>query len=396
MHDAVRKRVKSSPKIETLVKSSRVKLSPSQIVPVGTPPPVFPCDICGRSFIEQTLQRHIKICEKNAVKQRKPFDSFKQRAAGTDIKTAPKADPKKLEKAKRATANWRNKHEELVSTLRAARGVTHAMKTGAPLPPPPSQSKVNPDYVQCPTCQRNFNESAAERHIPWCKEKNKRIGTTSNKTAAEKEKMAIRTQYKPPLPGSKKRQIVPPKAGPALRTGRTGSGSNMQHLEDQYSNMSVNEKTSSGRGRTKPGGYGTVNGSKARSASLERRLEKSSDNYRSSSGDSVRGKRYTDDEDEYDYNGYGDAADRYGRRKAGSNHILPHQRVKAAKVQRSTNSRTPTPPSKYSSGSIQRKPSLENVNGRRASKFCHECGTQYPVAQAKFCCECGTRRAFLD
>lgn len=26
------------------------------------------------------------------------------------------------------------------------------------------------------------------------------------------------------------------------------------------------------------------------------------------------------------------------------------------------------------------------------SRFCHECGTQYPVAVAKFCCYCGMRR----
>jgi hypothetical protein len=33
-------------------------------------------------------------------------------------------------------------------------------------PPPPSE---NPDYVQCPHCNRRFNEAAANRHIPLCK-----------------------------------------------------------------------------------------------------------------------------------------------------------------------------------------------------------------------------------
>lgn len=28
-------------------------------------------------------------------------------------------------------------------------------------------------------------------------------------------------------------------------------------------------------------------------------------------------------------------------------------------------------------------------------KFCHECGTKYPVDWAKFCCECGVRRMVL-
>ena len=35
----------------------------------------------------------------------------------------------------------------------------------------------------------------------------------------------------------------------------------------------------------------------------------------------------------------------------------------------------------------------QSVNkGGGLSKFCHECGTRYPVATAKFCCECGVRR----
>lgn len=29
-------------------------------------------------------------------------------------------------------------------------------------------------------------------------------------------------------------------------------------------------------------------------------------------------------------------------------------------------------------------------------KFCHECGTKYPVQNAKFCCECGVRRLHVN
>lgn len=31
----------------------------------------------------------------------------------------------------------------------------------------------------------------------------------------------------------------------------------------------------------------------------------------------------------------------------------------------------------------------------RLPKFCHECGSQYPVQTAKYCCECGVRRLFV-
>lgn len=40
--------------------------------------------------------------------------------------------------------------------------------TLADLPPPPKSE--NPDYVQCPHCNRKFNETAAERHIPKCQD----------------------------------------------------------------------------------------------------------------------------------------------------------------------------------------------------------------------------------
>jgi hypothetical protein len=34
------------------------------------------------------------------------------------------------------------------------------------LPPPPVS--VNPDYIQCPHCGRNYAPKVAERHIPKC------------------------------------------------------------------------------------------------------------------------------------------------------------------------------------------------------------------------------------
>lgn len=36
----------------------------------------------------------------------------------------------------------------------------------ADLPPPPAS--VNPDYIQCPHCGRNYAPNVAERHIPKC------------------------------------------------------------------------------------------------------------------------------------------------------------------------------------------------------------------------------------
>ena len=38
----------------------------------------------------------------------------------------------------------------------------------------------------------------------------------------------------------------------------------------------------------------------------------------------------------------------------------------------------------------------EGSAGKKMSKFCHECGTKYPVENAKFCCECGMKRLYVD
>jgi hypothetical protein len=46
--------------------------------------------------------------------------------------------------------------------------------SGGPVPSH-RPSEPNPDYVQCPYCKRRFQESAAERHIPFCKEQNARL-----------------------------------------------------------------------------------------------------------------------------------------------------------------------------------------------------------------------------
>ena len=56
--------------------------------------------------------------------------------------------------------DWRTQHENFVKAIRYAKGVSNE-------PPPPTE---NPDYVQCPHCERKFNPATAERHIPKCKD----------------------------------------------------------------------------------------------------------------------------------------------------------------------------------------------------------------------------------
>ena len=88
--------------------------------------------------------------------------------------------------------NWKQQHEQFVASIRAAREVTQAMSKGAPLPAY-TPSAPNPDYVQCPCCERRFQEDTAKRHIPFCKEKSQRLASKATKSAGA-EKLSRRTQ----------------------------------------------------------------------------------------------------------------------------------------------------------------------------------------------------------
>ena len=59
--------------------------------------------------------------------------------------------------------------------------------------PPPRPSQPNPDYSQCPHCERRFEQYAAERHIPFCKEQHSRIDRRASDNKAM-TKLNKRTQ----------------------------------------------------------------------------------------------------------------------------------------------------------------------------------------------------------
>uniref|UniRef100_A0A8C7ZM89 Zinc finger C2HC domain-containing protein 1A n=1 Tax=Oryzias sinensis TaxID=183150 RepID=A0A8C7ZM89_9TELE len=147
---------------------------------------------CSRKF-SIDLEKHAKICQKTATKKRKVFDSSRQRAEGTDIPVLKPIKPKVSGQPDQKQSNWRKKHEDFIATIRAAKSLTQVMKEGGPLPPPPPPS-YDPDYIQCPYCQRRFNESAADRHIKFCQEQAARIPTKGK--LGDPKKTPGRTQVK--------------------------------------------------------------------------------------------------------------------------------------------------------------------------------------------------------
>ncbi|KAF0312453.1 Zinc finger C2HC domain-containing protein 1C [Amphibalanus amphitrite] len=144
--------------------------------PAPRPPPTDPnmaqCPICQRQFNKDRLEKHQTICEKSSKKKRKVFDPVKMRVKGTESESyLRKIKSKKPEKEapKPAKKDWRKQHEEFIRNIRAAKKAQQHLANGGKLedlpPPPPMDTS---DYVQCPHCERRFNEAAADRHIPKC------------------------------------------------------------------------------------------------------------------------------------------------------------------------------------------------------------------------------------
>jgi DNA-directed RNA polymerase subunit RPC12/RpoP len=107
-------------------------------------------------------------------------------------------------------SNWRSKHIAFVQMVRGARGGSETVVT--------QQVDPNPDYVSCPHCSRRFNESAGERHIPYCKEKievkrrasanasaNASRSSSGNISFSKEEALKKRMSYQPPTPKQKKK-----------------------------------------------------------------------------------------------------------------------------------------------------------------------------------------------
>ncbi|XP_008305703.1 zinc finger C2HC domain-containing protein 1A isoform X2 [Cynoglossus semilaevis] len=301
--------------------------------------PLVQCNTCKRSFFPKVLAKHTKICQKTTTKKRKVFDSSRQRAEGTDIPVLKPIKPKSQSSSATAKAeppkkpsNWRKKHEDFIATIRAAKGLTQVMKDGGPLPPPPPPT-YDPDYVQCPHCQRRFNESAAERHIKFCQEQHARMPNKGK--LGETKKPAARTQFKPTAPVTKKANT--PAVVSTIPSTIPSASSRLPQRPGQSTGIPSGKAFSAGSVRSNPSGLTSPPSGVAQKTRVT-----------SSGYSSVKNTQ----------SGIG----------------LNKKRVDAH---------------------IPRNDGIDGNginNGGMKSKFCHACGTKYPVESAKFCCECGVRR----
>ena len=122
------------------------------------------CEVCGRKFASDRIQKHRTVCQKAAIKDKK----HEEKVAKASKILAKKA-PQKSKGEK--DPQWKRQHEELVEAMKYNRQVKLVEEQGGDvrsIKPPPSSNYDH--YVECPYCGRKYNPDVAERHIPKCKD----------------------------------------------------------------------------------------------------------------------------------------------------------------------------------------------------------------------------------
>jgi len=163
--------------------------SGNEIPEYAPPEPLFPCSSCGRKFRKTVLTKHSKVCNKVFMQKRETFDAKNARLQ--DVMKNPE-DARTLQNAQRETRpsksravskvapakpakkgnKWKQQSQALREAMKYNRMLSKAEAEGrdiSSIPPAPSSVADN-DLVPCPHCGRTFNEKAAERHIPRCKD----------------------------------------------------------------------------------------------------------------------------------------------------------------------------------------------------------------------------------
>lgn len=348
---------------------------------------LYPCDVCGRNFNQDSFGKHKSVCKQTTKKQRKIFDSGKQRSEGSDVQYQKTKETKKIQilgetPVQNKPNNWREQHKEFIRSIKNARVVTEAIKTGAPLPKF-EPAAVPSDYVNCQYCMRNFSRNAAERHIPFCETQHKR------------QKMNSGNQAKASLPKSK---------APVPSQQRKQSSEQYGYNENSNTSFSAtNQRTPGHANNANNKGYS----SGGAGPSIERKPIKY-DNHQYYDSDSQDGGGYSQKSN----GGYSQKAQkvnkqqellRTGRNTLNSelNSLARNRTGPQGYSQKESPSRDPSQNRRPAAGGSQQNGTkASNPRGQppqqhgqnSGSKFCHECGYEFPVQWARFCSYCGDQR----
>ncbi len=133
------------------------------------------------------------------------FDSTKARVEGTEAAQFVKKLPKEpTPKPAPKKAKWKRDHEQFMAALRSAKGPSQS--DGISTEP---EEPEDDGLVPCPHCGRRFNDTAATRHIPICKNVFLNKGNKNKPLPSKQTAMAPAKQIAAPAPAAKK-AVIPP------------------------------------------------------------------------------------------------------------------------------------------------------------------------------------------
>ena len=130
------------------------------------------CPSCSRQFNPSAYERHIKICKKVFMTERKVFNAAEQRKIDDEnLAFANQQAKAKQKKAKPAATSGKNEIPKWKLQSLQFRAAMKAAQEGGGGPEEEAIHQAAIDnLIPCPHCNRRFNETAAERHIPKCKD----------------------------------------------------------------------------------------------------------------------------------------------------------------------------------------------------------------------------------
>ena len=123
-----------------------------------------PCDLCGRRFASDRIERHQKAClrfQKGDTKHAKKVARAQRKRIENERFVAKEAKYKKNK--------WREQHRELVEGLRYGRRLKAVQQMGGDirsLGPAPKVSGIEENLTECPYCSRRFNPRIYKNKFP--------------------------------------------------------------------------------------------------------------------------------------------------------------------------------------------------------------------------------------
>lgn len=198
------------------------------------------CGICGRRFASDRIEKHEGACQKSN-KQRKVFDSTKNRVEGTEAekfvlkKKPPAKNANRSENSGDMPSNkipkWKRDRLAFINAIRAARG--EAPEKAEAVYDADGQEvemEVDDGLVPCQYCGRRFNETAQQRHVKICQSVFMKKGGKPVPQKAAASPAMNRTQAEPKAAPAKKaapaQQLSKTSAFPGGGSGGGGSSNN--------------------------------------------------------------------------------------------------------------------------------------------------------------------------